>query len=67
MDAPNSEPSRTENCEPKRAKLLSDSDEPREEISMTDREKRDPNLATPKTDKLHPSRAIVRSENEAPT
>jgi hypothetical protein len=34
--------------------------------SITDSEKREPNLATPNTDNVDPSLAMLRSDNEEP-
>jgi len=65
-DEPKCESANTDRDAPKRAKLLSASEDPRLVISITDRENRDPNRATPKTDRVEPRRATLRSESDIP-
>jgi len=53
-------------AEPNRATDLSDSDEPRFDMSITDNENSEPNLANPSTATLEPIRATDLSEREDP-
>jgi hypothetical protein len=59
--------SKTDRVEPKRTKLLRDSEAPKFVISMTDKENREPNRATPNTDKVAPRRTTLRTDMEEPT
>jgi hypothetical protein len=51
---------------PKRAKLLTESEDPKWAKSNTDRENTEPNLAIPNTDTADPTRTKLRSDSDAP-
>jgi hypothetical protein len=52
--------------EPKRAKLLMDSDDARCVESMTDRENKEPNREIPNTEIVDPKRHMPRKERAEP-
>jgi hypothetical protein len=55
---------KTENADPKRATVLSDSDEPKCTKSSTESE--EPQRETPNIEKADPLRAKLRSDNDEP-
>jgi hypothetical protein len=65
-DDPSWKKSKTDTRAPRRTQLLSDKALPSWAISITDRENKDPSLATPTSDKVAPLRAKLLIAREAP-
>jgi hypothetical protein len=53
-------------AEPSREKLRNEMEAPKEDMSKTDRENKEPSLAIPRTDTVEPMRLNLRSDRVAP-